>query len=91
MFRVIYMMADYEPWWQFDEWEQAIQQESVHTTIQEAEAALAVLLEKFRANYPNELVKDDMYAFWKEGEIVYCEACEDDGQIYHGLFIQKID
>ncbi|CEA00128.1 hypothetical protein BN1050_00470 [Metalysinibacillus saudimassiliensis] len=90
MYKVIYMKADYEPWWQFEGWEQTIEQQKTFSTIEEAQKNLEQQLVDFRANYNNEQSKDGMFAFWCEDEISYCEACEDDAQIYHGLFIQKI-
>lgn len=90
MYKVIYMVADYEPWWKFDGWEQMIQQQKTYTTIEEAQQALQAEVLKMRTTYDNEQVKEGMYAFWREGDMHYCEACEDDAQIYHGLFIKKI-
>lgn len=90
MYEVIYMKAEYEPWWLFDGWEETIQKRIQCATIKEADEALYVLLETFRATYEKEQVKDErFYAFWSADERVFCEACDEDLQIFHGVFIVK--
>lgn len=83
------MVADYEPWWQFEGWEEQIEQRMSYTTENEANEALQALIMKFKAMYDHEQTKEQYNVFWSDDEIVYCEACEDDAQIYHGLFIIK--
>ena len=56
----------------------------------ELEDALDELLTKFRNTYDNEQSKNGKYfAFWSDNESKYCEACDDDSQIYHGIMVLK--
>ena len=88
VFKLIYMKADYEPWWKFDGWEEQIIFTKVFSTRDECDAALQKQLQDFRQLYPNERCKDEVYwAFWTENEKYYCEGCDDDAQIYHGIMI----
>ena len=91
MYRLIYMKADFEPWWLFDGWEEAIVSEQFFETKEACEAALHDQLKKFRARFENETCKNEnYYAFWNEDELEYCEACDEDTQLYHGLFYEQL-
>ncbi len=90
MYKIIYMKADYEPWWQFDGWQEYIVTSDTFDSKADLEAALRKKLDYFRKNYPNEKMKGNQYyAFWTDDERTYCEACEDDLQTYHGLIIEN--
>ncbi len=90
MFKIIYMKADYEPWWQFEGWESNIVSIYEYETEQQLNEGLNDILEKFRATYEHEASKDNIYfAFWTDDECEFCEACDDDLQIYHGIIVQK--
>lgn len=90
MYDVIYMKADYEPWWMFDGWEETICSRHTFESLQEAEAFLKVTLATFRQQYECEAVKKDcFYAFWSECEKVFCEGCDEDLQLYHGIIFMK--
>lgn len=89
-YEIIYMKADFEPWWQFEGWEENIVEKTVYATKEDFEEALQHKLSIMRQRYPNERQKNDYYyAFWDENELEYCEGCDDDAQIFHGL-ITKI-
>lgn len=89
MYKIIYIKADYEPWWQFDGWEQHIVSTEAFNCKQQFNAAFIKLLTKFREKYENEVCKHERYfAFWSEEECEFCEACDEDAQIYHGIIIQ---
>ncbi|CAM5179676.1 hypothetical protein UACE39S_06283 [Ureibacillus acetophenoni] len=89
-YKIIYMKADYEPWWQFEGWQDRIVSTDIYDNQETFEAALAEKLEIFREKYPNEKLKDEKYyAFWSDEEREYCVACEDDIQVYHGIIIEK--
>lgn len=89
MYKVIYMKADYEPWWQFEGWESNIVSSTIYDTEEQCLLALNDLLAKFRNHYEHEESKEDKYfAFWSDDESEYCEACDDDIQIYHGIIIE---
>ena len=88
MYKIIYMKADYEPWWQFDGWEEHIISESCFDNEQDFQDAFTQLVTDFRARYENETCKQDrFYAFWSDDETEFCEACDDDAQIYHGIIV----
>ncbi|AWE07471.1 DUF1033 domain-containing protein [Lysinibacillus sp. 2017] len=92
MFKIIYMKADYEPWWKFDGWEDHIV--SVHEFEEEKQFQLALteIMNDFRQSYANEACKNEYYyAFWSEDECEFCEACDEDAQIYHGIILQTPD
>lgn len=88
MFEVIYMKAEFEPWWMFEDWEKEI---VTRHSFQDEEAARNYLHERLRSleeTFPNMTSKKDcFFAFWTDEEKVFCEACDDDLQIYHGLLL----
>ena len=51
MYEIIYIKADYEPWWMFDDWEQMVQTRKAFDNIVEAKAYLdelnALFISKF--------------------------------------------
>lgn len=86
MYEVIYMKADYEPWWAFEGWEEHIVKKATFEQEEEALSYLNNTLDEFRGKFPKEQVKGDKYwAFWSLKEQCYCESCEDELQIYHGI------
>lgn len=86
MYEVIYMKADYEPWWLFEGWEQYIVEKHVFENEAEAKSFLDSKLVELREMFPKEKNKDEKYwAFWSEKEVCFCDSCDDDLQIYHGL------
>lgn len=91
MFEVIYMKADYEPWWLFEGWEQHIVEKHTFETQADAQSYLNEKQVELRGKFPKEKVKDEKYwAFWSEKEVCFCESCDDDLQIYHGLIWNEI-
>ncbi len=90
MYTIIYMKADYEPWWKFEGWEAFIQTNETFETKEQFELALQTKLQHFRLIYDNEVTKEGgFWAFWSADESVFCEACDDDVQIYHGIITLK--
>ncbi|WP_238600599.1 DUF1033 family protein [Metasolibacillus meyeri] len=90
LYKIIYMKADYEPWWQFEGWEETIQETYFYETEEALEQAFQEMLMQYRAQYENVAVKHEIYvAFWTENECEYCDACDEDAQIYHGLIKVK--
>ncbi|MEG0259780.1 MAG: DUF1033 family protein [Lysinibacillus sp.] len=88
MYAIIYMKADYEPWWKFDGWESNIVSTDYFETKEQYEPALQKTLTLFRNTYENEQSKEGKYwSFWSEEECFYCEACDDDAQVYHGIIV----
>ncbi|MGR6897145.1 DUF1033 family protein [Rummeliibacillus sp. TYF-LIM-RU47] len=91
MYKVIYMKADYEPWWQFDGWEQTIQSVKEFDDLAEAKKYLEKILTNFENKFPFKAMKKERFwAFWSEDEIEFCEACDEDIQTYHGVVWEEI-
>ncbi|MFC7687139.1 DUF1033 family protein [Ureibacillus sp. GCM10028918] len=91
MYQIIYMKADYEPWWKFEGWESNIISTSEFETEKEFQENLQETLLDFRQKFEHEASKEDKYyAFWTEEEREYCEACEDDIQIFHGIIVDNL-
>lgn len=90
MFEVIYMKADYEPWWMFEDWEEKIQLRHEFDDESEANAFLEELLAKLRVENTFELTKKEIYhAFWSTEEKTFCLGCDEDLQIYHGVIFNR--
>ncbi|MTD29782.1 DUF1033 family protein [Planomicrobium sp. YIM 101495] len=90
MYEVIYMKADYEPWWQFDGWEEEVIERCEFADLAAATAHFDNLRKQYTQKYPKVAAKDGKFlAFWSHDEKEYCEACEENLQMYHGLFIMN--
>lgn len=50
VYKIIYMKADFEPWWQFEGWESHIVSEEVFDTKEQFEVAIKETLNVFRKN-----------------------------------------
>ncbi|SEJ16883.1 hypothetical protein SAMN04488127_1166 [Bhargavaea ginsengi] len=90
MYEIIYMRADYEPWWQFDGWEEHVRERLAFDCAEAAEAGLDEMISRLRQECEHEAEKDRMYwAFWNVKEVCYCEDCAEDLQLYHGIICMK--
>ena len=86
MYKLILMKAEYEPWWQFEDMEEKFTDVKIYSTIEKYEQEASELLSKYRLLYKNEESKDGKYfAFWKDDDLLYCEGCDEDLQIYYGI------
>ncbi|MCG7345231.1 DUF1033 family protein [Sporosarcina sp. ACRSL] len=85
-YEVIYMKADYEPWWMFEDWEKMIQSRKAFDSEKEALHYLYELKKEFgtKYNYYEER-KDCFFAYWTDRERIFCEGCDEDLQIFHGI------
>lgn len=84
------MKADFEPWWMFEGWEESIVSRIPCKDKEEMEEHLANLLKKLREENDHATVKNNcFYAFWSTKETCFCEACDEDLQIYHGVMVLK--
>ncbi|WP_431030209.1 DUF1033 family protein [Lysinibacillus sp. LZ02] len=89
MYKIIYMKADFEPWWLFEGWESHIVSTYQYETKEEYESALKKLLAKLRAQFEHEeMRKEQFIAFWNEEDCEFCEGCDEDVQIFHGLILE---
>ncbi|MEK4137298.1 DUF1033 family protein [Kurthia sp. FSL E2-0154] len=92
MYKVIYMKADYEPWWQFEGWEEHVVTEVTYDNEQEASQYLQQLIEEFSKKYMNMMHKKDRFwAFWSDDEREYCENCADCLPVYHGVIWEVVE
>ncbi|WJY28251.1 MULTISPECIES: DUF1033 family protein [Sporosarcina] len=88
MYEVIYMKADYEPWWMFDGWDEMVRSRRYFGELAEAAAYAHSLMEEMRPRFKKERSKHRTFtAFWNPGERTYCDGCDEDLQLYHGIFI----
>lgn len=84
------MKAEFEPWWMFDDWEASIISRQSFANIVESNMYLKELLDNLRKVHPNEAMKKDcFFAFWSTNEKEFCEACDENLQIYHGVILMK--
>ncbi|MFS0687754.1 DUF1033 family protein [Sporosarcina sp. 179-K 8C2 HS] len=85
-YEVIYMKADYEPWWMFEDWEKTIQSRRAFESAHEALEYLYDLNKEFgvKYNYKEER-KGCFFAYWSDRERIFCEGCDEDLQIFHGI------
>lgn len=90
MYKIIYMKADFEPWWLFEGWESHIVSTYQYNCLEEYEQALNTLLTKLRSQFEHEEIRKERYiAFWNEEECEFCEGCDEDVQIYHGIVLEE--
>ena len=88
MYEVIYMKADYEPWWMFEGWEEMVRLRKSFQEVEEAKAFAFSIMKEMRMNFTHEKArKQSFVAFWNPGERTYCDGCDDDMQLYHGIFL----
>lgn len=82
------MKADFEPWWMFEGWEETILSRQLFDKKSEAEKYLETMVLSFRKDYQHEKEKNQyLYAFWSNEEQCFCESCDDDLQIFHGILM----
>ena len=88
MYEVVYMKADFEPWWMFEGWEEDVLSRQTFADEFNAIDYLEEVLTNLRMKYKNESMKKNcFFAFWSDQEKISCEACSDDLQIYHGIIL----
>ncbi|WP_339250180.1 DUF1033 family protein [Sporosarcina sp. FSL W8-0480] len=86
VYEIVYMKADYEPWWMFEDWESTIQSRRKFDTLTDAKLYLDELKKEFEAKYKYKEERDDcFFAYWSETERCFCDGCDEDLQIFHGL------
>jgi hypothetical protein len=88
MWSVILIKSDAEPWWFFDDWKKDIVNEWKYTD--KNEAIKKYLDESVRLSKIFPRMKTKTYnsiAFWNENEVVFCEGCDDDLQVFHGIIL----
>lgn len=90
MYEVITIRTEYEGWWLFDDLWDYVTELNRFSTLEEAEIYYNEQLNKLRKKFKNELVgKHNIHAFYNNCELIYCEDCDDDIQIFHSLIVFK--
>ncbi len=87
MYKLILMKADYEPWWQFDDIQEKYAEELTFENYESYESKILQVLQNYREKYQYEASRNGLfYAFWNDAEVEFCEGCDEDLQVYHGIF-----
>ena len=90
MYQVVTMYGDNEPWWFFDNWQEDITQCENFSELNEAQSFLKNLCHDSANKYGHYREKEPyLFAFWNDGDIRYCEECEEDLQQYFGVLLLK--
>lgn len=90
MYQVISIYGENEPWWFFEDWELDIVDEEVFETLEEAKECYLKKFTHYHREYSMIRDKEDyLVAFWNEGELRYCDDCDEDLQLYKGLMLLK--
>jgi hypothetical protein len=90
--KVILTKSDAEPWWFFEDWKRDVVEEWKYDNKNDAIAKYMEEIARLSDLLPNSKTKDyNSFAFWHPDEVVFCEACDDDLQIYHGVILFEND
>lgn len=90
MYQVITIYGENEPWWFFDEWQEDIIEEKEFDTFDDARNFFQKKSKEFIKEYEHERTKEGyLSAFWNDGELKYCEDCDEELQAYKGLMLVK--
>ena len=90
--RVITTKSDAEPWWYFEGWEKDIVKDCTFDSKDGAVDTFLTEMRRLSESYPKSKSKKfHSVAFWNPEEVVFCEACDDDLQLYYGLIIFEND
>jgi len=88
MYQVIELESFVEPWWFLDGWQRDIVAEADFTYLAPAqnfyEQSQRLLTEKYESCLCQ---KSHLTAFWNQTDCVWCEACAEELQLYHGLIL----
>lgn len=90
MYQIYMTKGEYEPWWFFEDWEDLIIIEESYQEWEKAEARFHELSAELSRRYPyHKTKKKYLSAYWNEEEVYFCDSCDDDVQIYHGIMLLK--
>ncbi|OIU71431.1 DUF1033 family protein [Rossellomorea aquimaris] len=86
--KVILTRSDAEPWWFFEDWQKDIVKIWEYEKESEAIQKYKTEISRLRNKFPNVKTKNyQSIVFWNPEEMEFCEACDDDVQIYHGIIL----
>lgn len=90
VYQVIVTYSENEPWWFFEEWQEDIVEEKSFETFCSAKKHYDDLFEQLKITYEENRVKPPLLAaFWNDGELIYCDDCDEELQAYKGLMLVK--
>lgn len=90
MYQVITMLGENEPWWFFDDWQEDIQTQVEYRDFHEALEVFEKVLSDYHQKLPNIKMKDHfLVACWEPSELRYCDDCDEDLQLFHGILLLK--
>ncbi|AZP05268.1 DUF1033 family protein [Jeotgalibaca ciconiae] len=88
MYQVFLTKGEYEPWWFFDDWKTLVIKKVDCSNFKEAHQVYEQYSSELSSRYPFQKNKTPfLKAYWCEEEMEYCESCEDDIQIFHGVML----
>jgi len=88
MWSIMQTKSDAEPWWFLDGWQDDVIDEWTFSTKEEAIIFFKNKMKKMMLLYPNMRAKrGSQFAFWNEEELLFCDSCDEDLQLYHGFLI----
>ncbi|MDN7243937.1 DUF1033 family protein [Planococcus shenhongbingii] len=86
MHEIFYLRGFEEPWWQFDGWEKDIVSCKEFDNYEDALIYFNQMKQTLTQDFSFQKSKGEAaIAFWNREEWAFCEDCEEDMQIYHGL------
>ncbi|AVQ33200.1 DUF1033 domain-containing protein [Staphylococcus muscae] len=90
MWELTKIRADYEGWWLFDDWPEHIIERQCFYTYEAFLEAYTSTIKQAKQNYCNHIVgKHNIYAFYNNCDMNYCEDCGEDLQIFYSFIVLK--
>jgi hypothetical protein len=90
--KVILTKSDAEPWWFFEDWQKDIVKTWEYQEEQAAVQKYKEEISRLRTKFPEVKTKNyQSIAFWDPEELEFCEACDDDVQIFYGIILFQDD
>ena len=85
---IIITVGDMEPWYFLEGWERQIKEHLTFDNKEEAIHAFVEIVKSYRKRFHFSKTKGSSIAcFWNEGDEVYCDACDEYVQVFHGILL----
>jgi hypothetical protein len=82
--------GDCEPWLFLAGWQDEIMERRSFDSQEEALRTYAQWIKEYKKNFESaKETNGSLFSFWNEGDLHYCEACDDDLQLFYGLVLMK--
>ncbi|MCU7556690.1 DUF1033 family protein [Macrococcus capreoli] len=86
MYEIITIRADYEGWWLFEGYRDQATDIQTFELLYDAQRYYQQQINTLRARFCNEITGQYyIHAFYNNCEIEFCEACDEDVQIFHSV------